>query len=278
MKREPSIHVTGTQLKIIFDKLGIDVPVRDVLIYAKKTALNSRSILDNSKKVDKKVNNILLANTGDAYLVADIIYATRIKLKHRGVRKINETQQREWTNCKKLAQICNIFCKDFQLEAREGFIKYIEIGISKMNNAHNLVQRLISMQEVITETYVAQKEYMELSSEDKRIIKDMHDYYVKKIADKTGILESFEKDMNKYQYFIQLYYFLKDKDWLYNYPDYITAQFEGLSWCNGIPELSSLTSDKSIARYNKYLYKFMGKESESDEEEEDEGSLWDKIK
>mgnify|MGYP000375025774 CR=1 FL=1 len=278
MKREPSIHITRTQLKSLFNRFGVDVSVDDFLAYAKKTALNSRSILVSSKQIDKKVNNILLADTGDAYLVADIIYATRIKLKHRGVRKINETQQREWTNCKKLAQICNIFCKDFQLETREGFIKYIKIGISKMNNARNLVQRLISMQEVITETYVAQKEYMELSSKDKKIIKDMHDYYVKKIADKTGILESFEKDMDKYQYFIQLYHFLKDRDWLPNYPDYITAQFEGLSWCNGIPELSSLTNDKSIARYNKYLYKFMGKESESDEEEGGEGSLWDKIK
>lgn len=56
----------------------------------------------SNKGTTKKVTNILLASKGNASLVADILYATRIKLKHRGVRKINESNTREWALCKSL--------------------------------------------------------------------------------------------------------------------------------------------------------------------------------
>ena len=39
-------------------------------------------------KNTKRVNNILLASKGDAALVADILYATRIKLKHRDRKSV----------------------------------------------------------------------------------------------------------------------------------------------------------------------------------------------
>ena len=66
------------------------------------------------------------------------------------VRKINESNSREWANCKKLAEICNTFCEDFKFDTREGFIKYIETGLKRMTDYRNVMQRLISMQDNIT--------------------------------------------------------------------------------------------------------------------------------
>ena len=239
---------------------------------ARKRAINSRSILVSNNKINKQVNNVLLANQGDAQMVADIIYATRIKLKHRGVRKINQGNLREWNNCKKLAEICNTFCQDFELPTREGFIKYIELGIKKMPDARALTTRLIGLQDSITEEFSAIKEIQELSPKDKQTISQIQDFYVRQIADRTGIYEPI-KDPGKFTYFIRLYDFLNKKGW--NYKEYIIAQFEGLAWCNGIPELSQLTSEKAISRYNKYLYKHG--EDITQEDNEEEGSLWDKI-
>ena len=205
-------------------------------------------------------------------MVADIIYATRIKLKHKGVRKINQGNLREWTNCKKLAEICNTFCQDFELPTREGFIKYIELGIKKMPDARALTTRLIGLQDSITEEFSAIKEIQELSPKDKQTISQIQDFYVRQIADRTGIYEPI-KDPGKFTHFIRLYDFLNKKGW--NYKEYIIAQFEGLAWCNGIPELSQLTSEKAISRYNKYLYKHG--EDITQEDDDEEGSLWDKI-
>ena len=269
--REPSIHITLSDFKEIAKELGIDDVANEFFRMARKRAINSRSILVSNNKINKQVNNVLLANQGDAQMVADIIYATRIKLKHKGVRKINQGNLREWNNCKKLAEICNTFCQDFELPTREGFIKYIELGIKKMPDARGLTTRLIGLQDSITEEFSAIKEIQELSPKDKQTITQIQDFYVRQIADRTGIYEPI-KDPGKFTHFIRLYDFLNKKGW--NYKEYIIAQFEGLAWCNGIPELSQLTSEKAISRYNKYLYKH-GEDITQDDDEE--GSLWDKI-
>lgn len=272
MNRNPSIHITKSQFQEICEELGIELPIDTIFAYAQRKAINTRNILVKTKEDTKKVNNILLADKGDAQMVADIIYATRIKLKHKGVRKINPTNLREWTNCKKLAEVCNTFCQDFELPTREGFIKYIELGIKKMPDARGLTTRLLGYQDTITEEFSAIKEIQELSPKDKQIITKVQDFYVRQIADRTGIYEPI-KDPSKFIYFIRLYDFLSKRGW--DYKEYLIAQFEGLAWCNGIPELSQLTSDKAISRYNKYLYKH-GEDITQDDNEE-EGSLWDKI-
>lgn len=269
--REPSIHITKSQFEEILNTLEVDnFPVEAFFVIARKEAINHRAVLVSNNKNTKRVNNILLASKGDAALVADILYATRIKLKHRGVRKINESNSREWANCKKLAEICNTFCEDFQLDTREGFIKYIELGIKKMDgNYNNLLNRLASMSEKISDLYSATLE-MEGDSGNAKAI---HDYFIKRVADVTGIYESFVNQPDKYIHFVRLDKFLSEKGW--DPTQFIDAQFESLAWCNGLPEPSQMYNDKAIERYNKYLFKH--KNQSSSEAPKIEGSLWSKI-
>lgn len=269
--REPSIHITKSQFEEILNTLEVDnFPVEAFFVIARKEAINHRAVLVSNNKNTKRVNNILLASKGDAALVADIIYATRIKLKHRGVRKINESNSREWANCKKLAEICNTFCEDFQLDTREGFIKYIELGIKKMDgNYNNLLNRLSSMSEKISDLYSATLEMEDDSGNAKAI----HDYFIKRVADVTGIYESFVNQPDKYIHFVRLDKFLSEKGW--DPTQFIDAQFESLAWCNGLPEPSQMYNDKAIERYNKYLFKH--KNHSQSEEPKVEGSLWSKI-
>lgn len=269
--REPSIHITKSQFEEILNTLEVDnFPVEAFFVIARKEAINHRAVLVSNNKNTKKVSNILLASKGDAALVADILYATRIKLKHRGVRKINESNSREWANCKKLAEICNTFCEDFQLDTREGFIKYIELGIKKMDgNYNNLLNRLSSMSEKISDLYSATLEMEDDSGNAKAI----HDYFIKRVADVTGIYESFVNQPDKYIHFVRLDKFLSEKGW--DPTQFIDAQFESLAWCNGLPEPSQMYNDKAIERYNKYLFKH--KNHSQSEEPKVEGSLWSKI-
>jgi len=197
--REPSIHITKSQFEEILNTLEVDnFPVEAFFVIARKEAINHRAVLVSNNKNTKRVNNILLASKGDAALVADILYATRIKLKHRGVRKINESNSREWANCKKLAEICNTFCEDFKFDTREGFIKYIETGLKRMTDYRNVMQRLISMQDNITNQTEAE---IKLQSADLELTAKVHDYFVSKIAKATGIYESYENQPEKYVHF-----------------------------------------------------------------------------
>ena len=272
-KRSPSIHITKSQFEEILNILEVDnFPVEAFFVIARKEAINHRAVLVSNNKNTKKVSNILLASKGDAALVADILYATRIKLKHRGVRKINESNSREWANCKKLAEICNTFCEDFKFDTREGFIKYIETGLKRMTDYRNVMQRLLSMQENITNQVDAE---IELQNSDLKLTKEIHDYFIGKIAKATGIYESYENQPEKYVHFAKVGDFLKEEGW--DYKTFIDAQFESLAWCNGLPDIAQMYTDKAIERYNKYLYKNKNKQLLEDEPIV-EGSLWDKIK
>jgi len=272
-KRSPSIHITKSQFEEILNTLEVDnFPVEAFFVIARKEAINHRAVLVSNNKNTKRVNNILLASKGDAALVADILYATRIKLKHRGVRKINESNSREWANCKKLAEICNTFCEDFKFDTREGFIKYIETGLKRMTDYRNVMQRLLSMQENITNQVDAE---IELQNSDLKLTKEIHDYFIGKIAKATGIYESYENQPEKYVHFAKVGDFLKEEGW--DYKTFIDAQFESLAWCNGLPDIAQMYTDKAIERYNKYLYKNKNKQLLEDEPII-EGSLWDKIK
>lgn len=271
-KRSPSIHITKSQFEEILNTLEVDnFPVEAFFVIARKEAINHRAVLVSNNKNTKKVSNILLASKGDAALVADILYATRIKLKHRGVRKINESNSREWANCKKLAEVCNTFCEDFKFDTREGFIKYIETGLKRMTDYRNVMQRLLSMQENITNQIDAE---IELQNSDLKLTKEIHDYFIGKIAKATGIYESYENQPEKYVHFAKVGEFLKEEGW--NYKTFIDAQFESLAWCNGLPDIAQMYTDKAIERYNKYLYKNKNKKL-LEEEPEVEGSLWEKI-
>ena len=276
MKRDPSIHITKGTFEGILKAMEIPYfPTDAFFLAARKNSVDSRAVIASNKKVTKQVDKITLASHGDALLAADLLYATRIKLKQRGVRKITEANQREWTLCKKLADICNTFCDDFGLETREGFITYIEIGLKRLTNYRNLLQRLVSMADSITTQYEAVQEIQEYQSSEsiKQGVLQIHDYFVRYIANSTGIYENFKDNPEKYVHACRIHKLLSDRHW--NYREYINAQFEALSFCNGVPTLDGMYGDKAIERFNKYLYK--SHKSQEVEAPVVEGSLWSKI-
>ena len=274
--RDPSIHITrGTFERLLKDLEVPYFPTEAFFLMARKNSVDSRAVIASNKKTNKKLDKITLASHGDANLVADLLYATRIKLKQRGVRKITESNSREWGYCKQLAGICNNFCNDFELETRAGFITYIEIGLSRVNSNRNLVQKLISLAESISIRYEISQEVKDYLCTEaiKRGVQDIYQYYIKYIANSTGIYESFEDDPEKYIHVCRIHELVEAKGW--DYRSYINAQFEALSFCNGVPSLENMYGDKAIERFNKYLYK--NNHHETPETPMVSGSLWSKI-
>ena len=171
--------------------------------------------------------------------------------------------------CKKLADICNSFCQDLKLETRAGYIKYIEIGISRMEGkCTNILQRLISMSENIFQQAMDEEELKE--DQNPWLTNQGFEYYIQKIAKVTGIYDN-KKDPTKLVVFKRLGEKLKDPIIIQKWID---AQFYALAFVNGIPAINDLLSEKALERYNKYLYKIRAKEELPTEEDL---NLWDKI-
>ena len=178
MKRDPSIHLLKSSFISILNDLDIHkFPIEEFFIKARACSIDSRNILTNTVKSNKRANNITLASNGDANLAADILYSVQIQLKHRGVKKIDENN-RQWPLCKKLAEVCNTFCTDFNLDLRAGYIKYIKMGFSRMQgNNRNYLNRLISMAQNISVSFQAIEEINHDSSPLETSV--IHDYYCK---------------------------------------------------------------------------------------------------
>lgn len=273
--RDPSIHITKTKFKELLKELGVkSFPVEDFFVNAKQSAVNTRIMLIKSSKNRKKANNIALASLGDANLAANIFYSVQVSMKFKGVRKIEESQPRLWASCKKLADICNTFCNDFELETRAGYIEYIKTGLNilKNRNHKSYLNSLLNMSEEISKTYQSKQELLEDS--DPEFTKKIHDYYCKTIVNRTGIRVDYTNQPSLYAYFKDVANKCNEED--IDYRDWIDAQFEGLAWCNGMPEPQNLVNDKAYGYYTKFMYKH----SEAPEEDginSIEGSLWNKI-
>lgn len=274
--REPSIHITKSQFQELLRELDIKAfPVDAFFSLSSKRALNTRAIVISNKDTKKKVTKVLLASKGDTQLTADLIYAVRVKLGHRGVRKITEFNKSQWSLCKELTSICNQFCEAFGFEnAREGFIAYLDIAFKRMGkDCRNYLQRLVSMSENVFFYYESQLENK--SDDNPELTQYVYNAYNKKIADAIGIVdtEPLENNPEKYQHFFHLRQTIDELN--ADYDEYIEAQFEALSFCNGIPEPSNMYGDKAIDRYRKYLYR---NNKSSKNGPRVSGSLWDRIK
>ena len=67
----------------------------------------------------------------DADLLAQLIYATRKRMKHRGISP-TEVGSKEWGVLKEITAHALDFANEFNLQRRYGFLKYVEVALAKM--------------------------------------------------------------------------------------------------------------------------------------------------
>lgn len=258
MKRIPSIHITKDRLLDIIDDLmskqkhGVvysnEVLVEKIFLLAKPYSISTRNVSVSNDRLEKKARRIISSSRVDADLFAQLVYAIRKKMKHRGISPI-KPGSKDWDLIKGITASALEFCEEFELKKREGFIKFIEIGLSKMVKFN--LNKFPSMVEAISETHEA---IMEIEADDNpEGTKEMYDYYISHIAEYTGIFEDLKSLPDKYVWFIRAR-IVADK---IKVPGivYIKAQFSGLDFAKGIPHPVQLVGPKAIDRVNRYSYK-----------------------
>ena len=241
--REPSIHITLSQFEEIIKSLGIrEIDVQAFLKKARPYSVVTRSILKgNNKKNQQKLNNIQKASMGDASLLADIIYAARIKAHQVGVTKINQGSA-EWLTLKNLAHRLQDFNQLFEYKTREGYIKFVEIGLNKYKNIKGrklaLVRFLDNQYDLILEEQQVLKEIEQDDDPENTLM--LYQLFTATVLDKTGISNNYKDNP------------LADKLGV-DYETFLEAQFEALAFFGGIPKLSDLYNEKAQERLTKYI-------------------------
>lgn len=256
--RQPSLHITEKELVQVLKKIKAAYNLSNItekelaallLTQAKNKSCNNRNIVISNDKLEKKAKTILKSSKGDAVLLAGIIYNFRMKKRHRGITRIDQ-DSRDWSQLKNLVTVCIQFCNDFGLEKRKGFIKYIELGFTKITSTRQYISKLVNMSETIANEYDA---ILTIQEDDNAgETRDIHDYYTSLIAQRTGITESYLNNPIKYLNFKKVGEITDSID--IPFEIYITAQFEGLAWASSYPDPNQLTGDKARERLNKYLF------------------------
>lgn len=255
MDRIPSIHVPKLVLvKWIEDNGPITLDNLDAMMTkARQYSIESRSIQVTNKKMAEKVLKRTSSVIADANLVSDMIYAIRIQLKHLGVIKIKQTDN-QWGNVKELATIISEFCEAKDLSFRQGCISYITIGLSLIAlspkpNYSYCAKWMVQKASWIISEYESNKELIEDTNETGT--KEIHDIYVREVAERTGIYHYYSKNKSDMLFFLRARE-LADEIGV-DYENFIQAQFFALEFCNGIPRPQDISGDKAKDRLIKYI-------------------------
>lgn len=253
MTREPSIHITLSQFENLVESLGIKMDVQAFFKKARPNSITSRTVLKgNNRKNRKALDKLQKSSMGDASLLADIIYAERIKRKHVGVTKTNQGSA-EWLTLKNLAARLNDFNDHFGYKMREGYIKYVTLGLTKYCSLKGrklpLVRFLDSKYDLLLEEHNAIKELEQDDSPQETL--QLYQLFTSLVLEKTGISNSYRDNPLEYLNFL---YARKLADKLgADYELFLEAQFDALAFFGGIPKLQDLYGEKAQERLTKYI-------------------------
>lgn len=269
MKRDPSIHLLESDLTRLLSGILDPLVVQRLLQKAKAISCTGRSMLATGQKESKKAHLVLQASKKDADTLANVIYATRVKMQHRGVKKISEGD-RDWPLVKELAGVINKFAKEFELQKREAYIKYIDLAFKSIKTMRGYLHKL---RDAADQVYQEMDAQLKLQQGFTQSVHDIYTYYVSKIIDMTGISLNLDKDAKKMSYFVEVEEHCNS---INGDPyDYIDAQFEALEWCNSYPEPAQLVGQKAIERFTKYLVKH--KKTLGNRKKEEKKINWNKL-
>lgn len=275
--REPSLHITQSSLHKVIKKiakeleLDFDIPtkqlVKRIMQEGKIYSLNSRNLLVDTKKVQKKVDQLGTANMDNASCFSKYLQLIRKRHYHRGINIIKEGNK-EWATLKEVTKLALSFAADFSLPREKAFEQYIEIGLGKMGKFS--LSRFNSIHQSICDHYYALLQMAEIR--DPEMVEKAYDIYRERIIERIGSCLDYKSMPEKYVWFNEVV--KKCKAQRVSLFHYIQSQFDGLDWAGGIPEPHSLVGIKADERLQKYLYK---NKINLGEEETKPKLKWDKI-
>lgn len=208
-----------------------------------------RSIKVSNEKLLKKTNRVSMGRLSGALLFAKILTLCRQKAKHRGVITLTPDSP-EWPQLKATSELADQFCAEFQLSPKEGYYKYLELGIAKMKKFH--FNKLYNMHSGICTEYEAR---LKLTlDETPEATREACSTYQNIIYERTGLppLTLSQLTPEKQAVFISVKETAQRIG--VGVKLYITAQFEAFAFKDGVPDPLQMVGPQAEARVAKYCY------------------------
>lgn len=156
----------------------------------------------------------------------------------------------QYLTLKEITRLAYMFCQSYDLEMQKGFTYYITTGARLMGRP--MLSKYKYYDPKISEGYdcIQQLEHdpnTEATYEYSLLYKSIFFTY----SNGMDIYQDIEKDPSKYAH--MLFGRLQADANKADYEDWITAQFEGLTYLNSLPELTQFYGEQATLRYERYL-------------------------
>lgn len=255
--RNPSIHITQDLFTQEFTKLckkhnikakHKELLVEELFIACSRYSISSRSIYVNSDKALKKTEKIKLTGISNTALFSNLLYLSRLKLKHRGVTQI-KMGSTDWLQLKSIVSLADQFLSEFGLNAKQGYTSYIELALNKLQRFS--LNKIPSLHGSICNEYDALVKIKQDKTPDATL--QAYKAYEYIVTTKTGCMQyNYQKYPEKYCVFVEIKEVCRK---LGVEPRvYIAAQFDSFSYRDSVPDPLQLIGDKAMIRFTNYCY------------------------
>lgn len=256
MNRNPSLHITQTQLLVVLKELKVigalqtaNLPklATALLTKARSKSNTTRALLPTNQKTQQRITKFQSSTTEDTGLFVETLTLKRRQFKHRGINLIKPGTN-EWLQAKEVTKLATEFCIEFGLNLKEGYKEYLQIGLPKIKNYS--LSKFNYLHPAIVKEYEAT---LEIKSDKTPALTNIaYLTYTQLVSEKIGTCFDYKTLPEKYCCFIHAK--VEAQQNRVDIPTYIKAQFHGMEYRSGIPDPYQLTGIKAIERLHKYCF------------------------
>lgn len=172
--RDPKLYINKSDLEQVFDEMGVEIDVED-LFYRCYKYRNKGILLKVPNAVRKRVATAI-TTMGNVELFVMVLTAKRAKLKHRFVEP--KPMDKSWTTLTKISQDAARFCDVMELDLKQGYVVYIDIGLKLMGSRYSLNKFSYNYEKIVEKYNEAEEigtsEYKDIAASLCSIYLDLH--------------------------------------------------------------------------------------------------------
>lgn len=277
--RNPVLHIKLTDLQGIFSQIGISsdlaIKVMEVATTTKKQLKKEYIISTPTSKIKKKLDKNKEAESDYTENFNRILSAVQQIKQSKNIPVIFK-DSKNYVLLKEIAKAAHDYASSFKfIPIEEGYKKFCEIAMEIMGKKYKLEKIKYYLPQIyeITECLIL------IQADINK--KGSQEFYLqwKDIALKYSVTPV---DLMKQEDFLHIIYARDEADNMKaKYTDWITSQFEGLSFLSVIPELNQMYGIGAKRRYQKYMQTKGFKKSEEGTQREsltaEDQTYWEMV-
>lgn len=258
MERDPAIHITLSNFKMILKSLGLenaDTLSNRIFKAAVPYNIKDRYIIAGDAEVRKQARRVVAASASTGVSPERfnrLLTTLRTQAGHRGVVHLRISDTSNWMLLKEVTQLSNEFAESHGLDAEEAAGHFIKLGIKLMKRQYSL-GKFKYYREKINSLYIA----ADMVENDPKHKQTKECYTIwRELMQKYG---KFIYDLKDYEQFVIMVYVRMEADAVgASYRDWLAAQFEFFTVFQTVPTLNQLVTDAALQRYYDYMTKKRG--------------------